>query len=374
MEKRTFPFNYWYRKSFIYFVFWGSDISFTVIYFTQLTLFNHLQISLMLPVFILVSVIVLGISTVMVVFTNSFIIVVNLLDKVKGKKLNPTDLIVVTLCVSNILFQFIMLINDYMNFLDGEVLFTDEVYITYTVMLILSIYSSFWFTVCLSINYYLQIVISTHPLLIRLKLGSSQLVPQLIMASIFISLATGLPAAWNFHKEPQNFNMSSNQSVELFLPTLNVVYLLPSTLISCSFPLILVGIANGLIIKSLVTHTHTSDRNSNGDLSARAEGRVRAARTISCLLFLYISFYISEILAFIEIFPPNSPGFCFCLIVMYSYSPAQSIVLIFGSPKLKQVSLHLIHFIGGLKKTKSRTPTVLFIKLRIKKTVNLPEV
>ncbi|XP_075048237.1 taste receptor type 2 member 40-like [Mixophyes fleayi] len=326
----------------------------------------------MLPVFILVSMIVLGISTVMVVFTNSFIIVVNLLDKVKGKKLSSTDLIVVTLCASNIFFQFIMLFNDYMSFLDGDVYFTNEVYIICTVMLMLPTFSSFWFTVCLSINYYLQIVISTHPLLIRLKLGSSQLVPQLIMASIFISLATGLPAAWNFHKEPQNFNMSSDQSAEISVPSLNVVYLLPSTLISCSLPLILVGIANGLIIKSLVTHSHRSDLNSNGDLSARAEGRVRAARTISCLLFLYISFYISEILVFIEIFPQSSPGFCICLMVMYSYSPAQSIVLIFGSPKLKQVSLHLIRYIGGLKKTKSRTPTVLFIEVKMKKTVNLP--
>ncbi|XP_071982175.1 taste receptor type 2 member 40-like [Engystomops pustulosus] len=322
----------------------------------------------MLPAFILVSMIVLGVSTVMAVFTNSFIIAVNLIDKAVSKSLSPSDLIVITLCVSNIFFQLIMLINDYMSFVCGDIYFQDEVYIISTVLLILPIYCSFWFTVCLSVNYYLQIVIATHPLLIRLKLAVARLVPQLILASLFISFATGLPAAWNFHNDSPNINISMNESVEISVPSLNVVYLLPSNLISCSIPLILVAITNGLIIKSLVAHN--SDKNAKGELSARAEGRVRAARTISCLLFLYISFYISEILVFIEIFPQSSPGFCTCLMIIYGYSPAQSIVLIFGSPKLKQVSLSLVRCVGGVNKEKPKEPTVLFIKLRMKKTVS----
>ncbi|XP_018413699.1 PREDICTED: taste receptor type 2 member 119-like [Nanorana parkeri] len=313
----------------------------------------------MLPVFILVSITVLGVSTMIAVFTNSLIIVVNLTDKVKGKKLNPSDLMVVTLCISNILFQLIMLVNDYMSFLDGDTYFTEEVYILSTVLLMLPIYSSFWFTVCLSINYYLQIVISTHQILIRLKLAASKLIPYLIISSIFISLATGLPAAWNFYRAPQNFNNLSDESEEITVPRLSVVYLLPSNFISCTIPLILVAIANGLIIKTLVTHR--SDRNAKGELSARAEGRVRAARTISCLLFIYVSFYISEILVFVDVFPQSSPGFCTCLMVIYSYSPAQSIVLIFGSPRLKQVSHSFFRCNRYLNKENPRTPTVLFI-------------
>ncbi|XP_056427147.1 taste receptor type 2 member 8-like [Hyla sarda] len=318
----------------------------------------------MLPVFILVSMIVLGASTVMAVVTNSFIIAVNLIDKTKSKSLSPSDLIVVTLCVSNIFFQLIMLVNDYMSFVCADVYFTDKVYIISSVLLILPIYCSFWFTVCLSVNYYLQIVIATHPFLIRLKLAADQLVPRLIMASVFISFATGLPAYWNFHCDAPNLNMSTNGVVEISVPSLNAIYLLPSTLISCSLPLVLVGIANGLIIKSLLSHTHNSDRNTKGELRARAEGRVRAARTISCLLFLYISFYISEVLVFIELFPQSSPGFCTCLMIIYGYSPTQSIVLIFGSPKLKQASLSLIHCVGGIRKEKEKTTTVLFTNLK----------
>ncbi|XP_018413700.1 PREDICTED: taste receptor type 2 member 9-like [Nanorana parkeri] len=328
----------------------------------------------MLPVFILALMTVLALSTLIAVFTNSLIIVVNLIDKAKGKHFSPSDLIVVTLCISNIIFQFTMLINDYMSFIESDVYFTDEVYTVSVVFLILPIYSSFWFTVCLSINYYLQIVISTHPVLIRLKLAGSQLIPPLIMASLFISLATGLPAAWNIYRDPLELNISNNESEEASYPKLSTAYLLPSNLVSCSLPLVLVGVANGLIIKSLVTKTHKSDRNAKGEMSARAEGRVRAARTISCLLILYISFYVAEILVFIEVFPQSSPEFCACLVVIYGYSPAQSIVLIFGSPKLKQVFVTIfLYCTGGINKGKPRTPTVLFIKLKEKKNVHFPK-
>ncbi|XP_063312568.1 taste receptor type 2 member 40-like [Pelobates fuscus] len=325
----------------------------------------------MLPIFILASMAILGLSTLIGVLTNTFIIVVNIIDKIKGKNLSSPDLILATLSASNVLFQFIMLTNDYVSFLHTDLYFTDKVYITFTVLLILPVYSSFWFTVCLSVYYCLQIVIFTHPLLIRLKLAVSRWVPHLLIASIFTSMTTGLPAAWNFYRDEQDFNTSSDQNTEISVPKLNVIYLLPSNLISCSLPLVLVGIADVLILKALVTHRHKVDRNTNGESSGHAEGRVRAARTISCLLVLYLLFYISEIFMFIDVFPPSSPGFCTCLMVIYSYPPAQSIVLILGSPKLKQVSLNLLRCTGAFYTDPPKT--VFFIKLSFKKTTQQTE-
>ncbi|XP_071989804.1 taste receptor type 2 member 40-like [Engystomops pustulosus] len=322
----------------------------------------------MLPTFILVSMTILGVSTIVGVFTNSLIIVVNVIDKLKGKPLSPSDLILITMGASNVLFQLIMLANDFLSFLDSELYFSDEIYALFTVILNLPIYSSFWFTVCLSFNYCLQIVIFTNPFLIRIKFAVSRLIPQLLLASVFIAIATGVPAAWNLYRDPENVNMSINQSVEISVPKQNIAYLLPCNVMSCSLPLILVAIANGMIIKSLVNHN--SDRNTNRDTSPRAQGRVRAARTISCLLILYICFYVSEILMFVDAFSPSSPGFCICLIVIYSYSPAQSIVLIFGSPKLKQFSSDLIRGIHGFKGPKQRTSSVMFIGLIQKKNIH----
>ncbi|XP_044136901.1 taste receptor type 2 member 119-like [Bufo gargarizans] len=313
------------------------------------------------PTFIVVSMIILGASTIFGVFTNLLIVIVNFVDKVRGRKLNPADLIMVTLGAFNVFFQFIMLINDYVSFLDRDLYSSEQIYTLFTVLLILPIFSSFWFTVCLSVYYYLQIMIFSHRFLIQLKLGVSQLIPKLLMASVFASVATGLPAAWYRHNGHLSLNLTINQSFELTAPKMNAVYMLPSTIISCSLPLTLIGIANGIIIKLLLSHSHKEDRNANGDLSLIAEARIRAAKTIGGLLILYISFYVSEVLLFVDAFSRNSPGFCACLVVIYIYPPAQSVVLILGSPRLKEVSLALLQCL--FCKGQHKTIEVFFVNL-----------
>ncbi|XP_073527149.1 taste receptor type 2 member 40-like [Phyllobates terribilis] len=248
------------------------------------------------PTFIVASMTILGASTIFGVFTNLMIVTVNFVDKVRGRKLNPSDLIMVTLGTFNVFFQFIMLINDYVSFLNRDLYSSDQIYTLFTMLLILPIFSSFWFTVCLSVYYYLQIIIFTHPFLIRLKLGVSELIPKLLMASIFTSVANGIPAAWYRYKDHLSLNISSNQGSELTVPKVNVVYMLPSTIISSSLPL-----------------------------------------------------------------TRNSPGFCACLMIIYIYPPAQSMVLITGSPKLKQISLALLRCLLGKKQPK--TIEILVIKL-----------
>ncbi|XP_075048921.1 taste receptor type 2 member 40-like [Mixophyes fleayi] len=321
------------------------------------------------PAFIVASMTVLGVSTIMGVFTNLFIVTVNFVHKINGRKLNPSDLILVTLSAFNVFFQFIMLINDYVSFLNRDLYNSGDIYTLFTVLLILPIFSSFWFTVCLSVYYYLQIVMFSHLFLIRLKLGVSRLIPRLLMASVFTSLANGLPAAWYRHKDHLSLNISSNQDLETTILKVNVVYMLPSTIISCSLPLALIGIANGMIIKSLVMYSHKEDRKANGNLNPRAEARLRAARTIGCLLILYFMFYLSEVLLFIDTFPRNSPGFCACLMIIYIYPPAQSIVLILGSPKLKQISLTLLKCL--FCKQQPKTLEVLFITLQPHQVVHI---
>ncbi|XP_040275658.1 taste receptor type 2 member 40-like [Bufo bufo] len=326
----------------------------------------------MLPTFLLISMTILGITTVIGSIGNSIIIAVNITDKIKGKVLSPSDQILLMMGLFNVLFQFIMIINDFLSFLDSDFYFSEMVYILFSAIINFPVFTSFWLTACLSISYCFQIVIFTHPFLVRLKFAVFQFIPQLLITSVLISLATCIPVIWNTIMYDQRFNMTSNQTMEAFSPHLTVEYLIISNLISCSLPLVLAGIANGLIIKSLVAHTKKAVRNAKGDLNARTEGQVRAARTISCLLFIYVCFYISELLLFTEMFPPSSPAICVCLVIIYSYSPAQSIVLILGSPKLKQASVSIIHCLQGFNKEVDTSPSVAFIKLNIKRSATFP--
>ncbi|KAM4808016.1 taste receptor type 2 member 40-like [Rhinophrynus dorsalis] len=318
----------------------------------------------MLPIFVLVFMVILGATTMMGLVTNSLIVAVNLADKVKGKNFSPSDLILVTLGLSNITFQFTMIANDFLIFLWSDLYFSEGVFATFKALLYFPIFSSFWFTVCLCVYYYLQIVIFTHPFLVRLKLGISQLVPRFFVASVITSVAISVPALWSTYRDSSSGNFSSNHSLKSE-PKLSITYLLTSNIIGCSLPLLLVVISNGLILRSLTTHSQKVEKNRGDVHSPRAEARARAARTVTCLMLLYVIFYISEILMFVDVFKPSSLGFCTCLLIIYTYSPAQSVILILGSPKLKKALLYLFRLSHKFNNEKLDAPKILFIGLKV---------
>ncbi|XP_077137113.1 taste receptor type 2 member 40-like [Ranitomeya variabilis] len=320
----------------------------------------------MTSVFILTSMAILGVTTTLGIFTNCVIVSVNLVEKVKGKSLGSSDLILVTLGLSNITFQIVMMANDFLSLLWSDLYYSDEVYATFNALLFLPVYASFWFTVCLSVYYCLQIVIFTNPFLVRLKLEIPKLVPCFLVATALTSVAISVPAIWSTYREFPNEGAPTNQSLESNVPKLSIAYLLSSNIIGCSIPLILVGISNCLILKSLRTKSKNLE-NSNSSVSPRprTEAKERAARTVGWLLVLYLSFYISEIIMFVDLFPPSSVGFCVCLMVIYIYSPAQSVILILGSPKLKKAIQALFQVFQHCNYKTADNPKIIFINLQV---------
>ncbi|XP_053312885.1 taste receptor type 2 member 40-like [Spea bombifrons] len=318
----------------------------------------------MLPVFLLASMAILGATTVMSTVTNCIVVFVNVSEKSKGKSLSSSDIILITLGISNIIFQFIMTANDLMIILWSDVYFSDEIFSIFKSLLYFPIFSSFWFTVCLCVYYCLQIVMFTHPFLTRLKRRIPKLVPCFLVSSVLTSVAISVPAVWSSYRDQITGNVSSNQSLQGNVPKLSASYLISSNIIGCSLPLMLVAISNGLILRSLVSAGNKAEKISKAN-SPRAEARERAARTVGSLLFLYMSFYISEIMMFADLFPASSPGFCICLMVIYTYSPAQSVILIFGSPKLKKAILNLLRLFQRLSNEHLETPKILFIDLKV---------
>ncbi|CAH2294732.1 taste receptor type 2 member 40-like [Pelobates cultripes] len=265
-----------------------------------------------------------------------------------------------------------MIANDLLIILWSDIYFSEGIFSTLKSMLYFPIFSSFWFTVCLCVYYCLQIVIFSHPFLVRLKLGISKIVPWFLVTSVITSAAISAPAVCSSYKEHLSGNASRNISLEWNIPKLSITYLLSSNIIGCSLPLVLVAISNGLILRSLVSPCNKVDKASKVQ-SPRAKARNRAARTVGSLLLLYMSFYISEIMMFLDLFPPSSPGFCICLLIIYTYSPAQSIILIHGSIKLKKsimnlVRLNLLRLSEKLSSEQTEAPTIFSIKLRIQKT------
>ncbi|XP_078509323.1 taste receptor type 2 member 40-like [Lissotriton helveticus] len=299
----------------------------------------------MLSAFAVVSLAIFGIGTVTGIITNAFILVVNFMVSVHSLCIQPGDLIITTLGLSNICFQLTMAVNDFCAFLWDEVYFSFEVYAVINVLILFTIVSSFWFTVCLCVFYCIQILIFTRPFLIKLKQNIAKVVHWLLLGSTFTSLTISLPAAWCVDKgvsENMTYSVTVNITLEGVIPRLNPYFLLFSNLLGCTLPLILVCISNVLIIRSLCSHAKNMARGSSSG-TPRGEAGLGAARTVTSLLLIYILFYVSEVFMFLDMFPPASPWMVVCLAVIYLYSPVQSVILILGSPKLKAMSIQILH-------------------------------
>ncbi|XP_063800345.1 taste receptor type 2 member 40-like [Pseudophryne corroboree] len=302
----------------------------------------------MLPSFVILSLTALGISTVIGFFTNSFIIVVHGMDRAKGRSINPRELILFTLGLFNIAYQFIMAANDSVLYLWSDLYFSDNVYTIFSILLLFTIFSSFWFTFCLCGFYYIMLASFDQTFFMRLKQSISEVVPWMLLCSVLLSLIISVPVAWNIKKEDYlgqlDRNVTGNSTMLHSTPHMSLQYLQVTSIIGCCIPLILVAIANVLIIKSLCDHANHLGKNTGGMSAQSVEASVSAARTVTSLLLLYVSFYISEILLIMTVFDVYSISFSVCLVVVYAYSPVQSIILILGSPKLKST---LVRFIGS---------------------------
>ncbi|XP_063312566.1 taste receptor type 2 member 40-like [Pelobates fuscus] len=352
----------------------------------------------MVPSYIIVALSALGISTFIGFATNLFIIVAHGMDRVKGRNINPRELILFTLGLFNITFQCTMAANDTVLFLWSDLYFSDNVYAVFSVLLLFTIFSSFWFTFCLCGFYYVMLVTFEQTFFMRLKQRISHVVPCTLSSSILLSLTISVPVAWNITRSdysgsvegnlisnsttelstpglidgnfPNNStlefntpyellhgNLTNNTTIEYSIPQMSLQYLLVTSIIGCCIPLVLVAVANILIIKSLCVHANRLGKNSGGMSVQSVDASVSAARTVTSLLILYISFYISQILLIMGIFDAYSLWFSVCLLVTYAYSPIQSIILIFGSPKLKSTLVKIVSF-PNCTKVKSPSETI----------------
>ncbi|KAG8596454.1 hypothetical protein GDO81_001911 [Engystomops pustulosus] len=272
-------------------------------------------------------------------FTNSFIIVAHGMDSAKSRHIHPKELILFTLGLFNIAFQCTMLANDALLFLLSDLYFSRTVYTIFSILLLFTIFSSFWFTFCLCGFYYVMLVTSEKPLFRCLKLNISRIVPLMLLSCMLLSVSISVPVAWNI-KKTDYFdllvgNSSGNFTVELGPPQMSHQYLLVTSIIGCCIPLILVAIANILIVKSLCSHASHLRKCSGGISVQSLDASVSAAHTVTSLLLLYISFYVSETLLIMDVFKVDSPLISVCLIIVYSYAPLQSVILISGSPSLR---------------------------------------
>ncbi|XP_056427732.1 taste receptor type 2 member 40-like [Hyla sarda] len=300
----------------------------------------------MLPLFIVASLTALCASSFIGFFTNSFIILNHSKDIMRGKMINPRELIFSILGLFNIFYQCTLLVNDIVLFLWTDMFFSDKVQSALCFILLFTIFSSFWFTVCLCGFYYVNIVSFKNHFLSQLKQRIADVVNYMLILSVLISLTISIPVPWNISRN-SNTQASTNvtnifSSVNERQSPISPQYLLTASMFGCCLPLVLVGVANAFVLRALCINVRLLQRNSSGISIQTIEASISAVRTITCILLIYFCFYVAVISLFLNIVLLGSTWFPLCVTVIYSYSPVQSIILILGSPKLRSASMKLL--------------------------------
>ncbi|KAM4618020.1 taste receptor type 2 member 8-like [Discoglossus pictus] len=269
------------------------------------------------------------------IIISGFIVYVNILDWIKQKTLRSCDQILLALGLCNVLYPCLsgFLIN--MSILCPYI--TSAIfYQCFNVLSVSTILSSSWLTALLCLFYCLKIVNFRSGLLVQLKKKIDVMVPWLILAAALVSVFCSIPGIFSYSYQ---LSINDTTSITPNITTGFVIHkdsmqtltpLLPNILI----PLMIVTGTTVCIIWSLILHTRTMKQNL-GEATG-LEIHKRAAWTMLCLLLLYLIFYQSKVLIILRGLKSLSMEYFVMLMLVFAFSPVQSVVLIVGNRKLMQ--------------------------------------
>ncbi|XP_053550844.1 taste receptor type 2 member 123-like [Bombina bombina] len=265
-----------------------------------------------------------------------FIVAVNVQDWYKGEMLNSCDKILLALGVSNFFYPLLSGLMLCLSLLQPQSI--SEVYYQVGYLLTLfTVLSSSWLTALLCFFYCVKIVHFKAGLTHYIKLKIDLIVPRLILATELASAIGSVHVAWDFTKEysANCTNITAeNSSLITFVSKKNVMHIAIPLIPSIITPFLIVMASTMCVIWSLFQHTRHMAQNMTQ--ASRLRVHRRAAWTMVSLLFLYIMFYMTEVLLTFDALNAIIVLYIGTLILMFSCSPLQSIVLLLGNSKLLQ--------------------------------------
>ncbi|KAJ7316675.1 hypothetical protein JRQ81_002837 [Phrynocephalus forsythii] len=267
--------------------------------------------------------------------SNGFIITMIIREWTKSKSLTASKQLLLSMDISNLLATVLLTpfyVDDFImaNMTSNLIL---QKFFPVSVLLIIS---RFWLTGCLCVFYCIKIVNSTHSFFLWCKLRISQLTPRVLVGSLVFAFAVSFFVFLHECPEHQSnataiaiigtHGKSMKDTVDFF----RLFFLA----IGSGGPFLVVLICSVLVVVSFCTHARRMTSTESSLKNPQTEAHIKAAKTVLSLLFLYVSFLVSQFLSLtIEL-----RGFDRLAIsaVMMVYSPVQASILLLGNPKLKQ--------------------------------------
>ncbi|XP_039078042.1 taste receptor type 2 member 46-like [Hyaena hyaena] len=273
-------------------------------------------------------------------FANGFIALVNCIDWIKRQKISLVDLILTALAVSRIGLLWATLINWYATLLDPD-LYGLEVRIIFQIAWTSSNHFSIWLATSLSIFYLFKIANFSSLIFLRLKWRVKSVVLVILLGSLFflvfhVVMVSIYDKGWTKVHE-RNVTGKTKWMDTAYLSNMTVFTL------ANFIPFMLSLMSFVLLIFSLWKHLKRMQPSGKGAQDSSTKVHVRAMQTVIFFLLLFAGYFLTlMITAWSSTWLQNKFGFFLCEAIGITYPSIHSLVLIWGSKKLKQAFLSFL--------------------------------
>uniref|UniRef100_A0A8C0GGT4 Taste receptor type 2 n=1 Tax=Chelonoidis abingdonii TaxID=106734 RepID=A0A8C0GGT4_CHEAB len=304
----------------------------------------------MLTPVVLISVILLGVESLVASLGNGFIIVVIFIDWIKSRKVTSCELILTSLSISRFLLQCIVMLSNFIYIVFPR---TSALGCKHKAFGILWNYLNMvnlWCVTWLSVFYSVKIANFTQSFFLWLKLRIAWLVPRLLLGSLMVSLVSAIPLVWsdigadlcNSRKSPEG-NTTLNDAK-------NTPYLffMPMEIVVSAIPFIIFLFSSILLLISQWKHTKKMKNNvtSLKDLSVAAH--TNAMKSLLSFFILFILYFVTMIVIITNTIKFKNPTSLPFEVLLSAYPSGHPIVLVLTNPKLKQLSVKILGHSGAL--------------------------
>ncbi|KAG8547846.1 hypothetical protein GDO81_027307 [Engystomops pustulosus] len=281
---------------------------------------------------------------------NIFILIIHFLDWLKTREVNPCDLIINCIVLSNNFLQGTVLFNEICFFMFLAFYAQNWVINVLATMMSSLAFSSLWCSTCLCFYYCVKIINLSGTCFYKLKSALPLMVPWLLISSIALSWTMGLPAYWDLytttffpiHNSTRNETLTVSMTIRSRCKCLFPIYMIVSAI---AFTIIF--ITAGTIIFSLCMHMRRMKQSSETSGASKVGSHLSAAKTITLLLILYLVFYGALNTIFNETTEIGTWYFSLCFITIATFPVINAIILITGNRKLSNAIKKLLGINSG---------------------------
>ncbi|XP_059112943.1 taste receptor type 2 member 140-like [Peromyscus eremicus] len=285
----------------------------------------------------------LNVEFIMGYLGNAFIVLVNIMEWVKRRKISFIDQIFTALAISRIGLLLSLIESLFVSEWYSDKILTRRRVRQINISWAVTNHFSIWLATCLSIFYFLKISNFSNSIFLHLKCRVKKVVSVTLLASLLLLflnilvintridvLIDGIQANMFYSAFSSNYTQVSR----LVLLTNTMFTLIPFTVsLTMFFPLIF----------SLWRHLKNMQRNAEGSRDVSTTAHIKALQMVVTFLLLYTVFFLSLLMQVfnMEFQQKNSVALLFWTTEVAFHS-GHSYVLILGNAKLRQAFLSMV--------------------------------